>query len=213
MAVDTTQVQSIYTALNTSAQATLDVQWNDQRLRGADYANVVAQTITALLQTSAQLLEQQEQLTEQARQADANLAEQARQYDANLLEQQAELAEKAREFDTQLAQQATLEANNLAEQGRQADANIVEKGREFDAQLAQDAPVKTAQAALITQQKLTEIAYTALKKRQTTMYNDNLRVEEAKMLTNVVGMFGAGGTALPTGLETQMVNAINLVTP
>ena len=140
MAVDTIQLQSIYTALSTSAKTTLDEQWNDQRLKGSDYANVVSQTITALLQTSAQLLEQQ-------------------------------------------------------------------------AQIDQDDPVKTAQADLIAKQKLTEVAKAALANRQESMYDDNLRVEEAKMLTNVVGMYGAGGTALPTGLETQMVNAINLVTP
>jgi len=239
MAVDTTQLTSIYTSLSTATKVTLDEQWNDQRLRGADYANVVAQTITALVQTSASLIDNEENRTEQASQAAAQLAENARQADAQLVQQAtleanritsqegiatADRAENARQADLQRTQQATLEANKitsqetmeanrLAEQSSQTTADRAEKVREFDASLTQDAPVKTAQATLITNQSATELKKALLTVRQTTMYDDNLRVEEGKMLTNVVGMYGVGGTVLPTGLETQMINAVDAVTP
>lgn len=139
MAVDTTQLTSIYNTLSADVKATLDEQWDSRRLRGADYANVVAQTITALIQTSAQLL--------------------------------------------------------------------------------QDDDVKKAQASLIAKQELTEIEKAKLTIRQTAMYDDNLRVEEAKALKDVTGMYGVGGTALPTdtttgvSLSQVMIDAINRITP
>jgi len=173
MAIDTEQLTAIYTSLSDATKTTLDEQWDSQRLRGADYANVVAQTITSLIQTSASLIEGEENRNEQASQFSANLAEQA----------------------------------------RQADAQLAENARQFDAQLAQDAPVKTAQKSLIDKQVITETNKASLTARQTSMYDDNLRVEEGKMLTNVVGMYGVGGTSLPTGLETQMINAVDAVTP
>jgi len=82
-----------------------------------------------------------------------------------------------------------------------------------EAQSINDTNIKTAQVGMINNQAATELKKALLTVRQTTMYDDNLRVEEGKMLTNVVGMYGAGGTALPTGLETQMINAVNAVTP
>lgn len=93
--------------------------------------------------------------------------------------------------DAQLAQEATLEANRLA----------------------QDAPVKEAQASLIAKQEETEIAKKFLTIRQMMAYDDNLRVEEGKQLSNVTGMFGVGGTTLPDGLETNMLNSIAAITP
>ena len=49
--------------------------------------------------------------------------------------------------------------------------------------------------------------------RQTTYYDDQLRIKEGELLSNVVGMYGAGGTTLPSGFETAMLNAINAITP
>ena len=161
MSINASEVTTIYTALNASANTTLDAQWDKQRLRGADYANVVAQTITALIQTAASMVT-----------ADAQLAEQARQ------------------FGLQHSQQATLEANKLAEQARQ-----------FDANLAADAPVKTAQKTMIDNQAATELEKALLTARQASMYDDNLRVEEAKALKDVVSMMGVGGTAFSTATD------------
>jgi len=77
----------------------------------------------------------------------------------------------------------------------------------------QDQPVQDAQVNMITAQTATEGSRKLLVDRQTTGFDDNLRVEEAKNLSNVTGMFGAGGTALPTGLETKMLDAIDAITP
>ena len=139
MSISASEVTTIYTALNASTNTTLDALWDKQRLRGADYANVVAQTITALIQTAASMVTE-----------DAQLAEQARQFDANL---------------------------------------------------AADAPVKTAQKTMIDNQAATELKKALLTTRQAAMYDDNLRVEEAKALKDVVSMMGVGGTAFSTATD------------
>lgn len=139
-ALDASKLSSIHNVLSTEVNATLDGQWEKSRLRGVEYANVVAQSIVALLNTSSQIV---------------------------------------------------LE----------------------EAKMIQNQPVVDAQASLIKKQIDTEIAKKSLTERQTVAYDDQLRIEEAKSLANVTGMFGAGGTALPNGLETTMLNAIAAITP
>lgn len=81
------------------------------------------------------------------------------------------------------------------------------------AKAEKDNLLKDAQKALIDKQVLTEEEKKELTIRQKAAYDDKLRIEEANALANVTGMFGAGGTALPEGLETAMLDAIAAVTP
>lgn len=107
MAIDTTKLGTIYSTLNNITKTTLNEQWNSRRLRGEDYASVVAQTITALIQTSASLVEAEATLAEQARQAAAELAEKQIEFNANL-------AEKRRQFDAELTSNAPVKTAQKA---------------------------------------------------------------------------------------------------
>jgi len=140
MAVDTTQIGSVYDSLETKIKATLDEQWNNGRLTGSDYAQVLSGTLTQAMQLAVQSVQNQ----------------------------------------------PTIDA---------------------------DIATKNAQKTLIDQQKITEVNRGTFIARQTTAYDDKLRIEEAKQLANIMGMFGAGGTALPTGLNTTTLNAIAAITP
>lgn len=84
---------------------------------------------------------------------------------------------------------------------------------QISASTAVDSPVKEAQTALIEAQTETEIQKKALTIRQREAYDDNLRIKGAEFLSNVVGMFGAGGTTIPTDLNTAMFDAIDAITP
>ncbi len=84
---------------------------------------------------------------------------------------------------------------------------------QISASTAVDSPVKEAQTALINAQTETEVEKKALTIRQREAYDDNLRIKEAEFLSNVVGMFGAGGTTVPTDLNTAMFDALDAITP
>lgn len=81
------------------------------------------------------------------------------------------------------------------------------------AKIVQDAPIQAMQRRLIEKQAETEEKRALLTVRQTTAYDDNLRIKEAELLSNIMGMFGAGGTTLPANLETTTLDAINKITP
>lgn len=81
------------------------------------------------------------------------------------------------------------------------------------AKIVQDAPIQAMQRKLIEKQADTEEKKALLTVRQTTAYDDNLRIKEGELLSNIMGMFGAGGTTLPANLETTTFNAINKITP
>lgn len=151
MAIDTTKLGTIYSTLNNITKTTLDDQWNSKRLRGEDYASVVSQTITALIQTSASLIE--------------------------------------------------------------SEANRAEEKRQFDAKLLEDAPIRNAQANLIEKQIVTEEKKALLTVRQTTAYDDKLRIAKSDALNQKEGMYAAGGTAIPAELTTVSLNAANAIVP
>lgn len=95
----------------------------------------------------------------------------------------------------------------------QVISNSIVALMQISASTAVDSPVKEAQTALIEAQTETEIQKKALTIRQREAYDDNLRIKGAEFLSNVVGMFGAGGTTIPTDLNTAMFDAIDAITP
>ena len=71
--------------------------------------------------------------------------------------------------------------------------------------------LKGAQKVLIELQQVTEDAKAALTDRQTLGYNDQARVKRAEILNNTVGMFGAGGTAVPADFTATALAAAKAV--
>ena len=197
MAVDIAQISTVYDSLEAKVKATLDEQWNNGRLTGSDYAQVLSSTLTQAMQLAVQSVQNQPEI-------DAKIAETNAQT-ALLITQESEAkldgVAKRSEIDAQTAllgsQKAKVDSDKLI----------------AETQSANDTAIKSAQKDLIIQQHSTEVQRTGFVMRQTSAYDDKLRIEEAKQLANIMGMFGAGGTALPPGLETTTMNAINAITP
>lgn len=97
-------------------------------------------------------------------------------------------------------------------QAVQIMSNVIGNVLSVSAKIVQDAPIQAAQYALISKQVQTEEEKAALTVRQREAYDDNLRIKEGELLSNVMGMFGAGGTTLPSGLSTAALNAIARIT-
>jgi len=214
MAVDTQSIEALYDSLEGKIKATLDKQWNEGRLTGSDYAQVLSSTLTEAMQLAVKTVQNQPVVDAQIAESNAKIAEINAQI--SLIGSQKQLEDS--KLITEQKQQNILDKQAL---------DIVEatalKAEEISAsqakttiaqiQSAKDALIKDAQKELISQQSLTEAYRREFVSRQTTAYDDKLRIEEAKQLANVTGMFGAGGTALPTGLDTKMFDAIAAITP
>lgn len=113
--------------------------------------------------------------------------------------------------------QATVESyitkNSIrAPEAAQIIAATIGNVLSVSAKIVQDAPIQAMQRKLIEKQAETEEKRALLTVRQTTAYDDNLRIKEGELLSNVMGMFGAGGTTLPSGLSTAALNAIARIT-
>ena len=67
MAVDITQIGSVYDSLEAKIKATLDEQWNNGRLTGSDYAQVLSSTLNTAMNLAVQAVQKQPE-------SDANVA-------------------------------------------------------------------------------------------------------------------------------------------
>lgn len=114
----------------------------------------------------------------------------------------------------QVTVDAYIKKNSIrAPEAAQIIAATIGNVLSVSAKIVQDAPIQAMQRRLIEKQADTEDKRALLTVRQTTAYDDNLRIKEGELLSNIMGMFGAGGTTLPANLETTTFNAINKITP
>ena len=164
MPVDTSEIKNVATELLNIVTGVLTVEYNANRLRGDQYANVISNAITSIVQSSSSIVQ-----------------------DYLLKEAQKDLI---------------ISQKNLVDSEKTIKEN----------QSSKDIALKEAQKVLIEKQQLTEEKKSLLTVRQTTAYDDNLRIKEGELLSNVMGMFGAGGTTLPSGLSTAAFNAIARIT-
>ena len=190
MAVDTVGMSNLYDVLVGKLQATLTEEYDAGRLRNDQYAQVISNALVSAIQTSVQAVQNQ----------------------PNIDTQIAAIASEKAIKEAQSAKDLLIKDTQIAQSTAQTAAITSEKTIK-EAQSASDLLVKTAQKALIEKQQATEDKKALQVVRQTTYYDDQLRIKEGELLSNVVGMYGAGGTTLPSGLETAMLNAINAITP
>ena len=186
MAVNINEISTVYDSLEAKIKATLDEQWNNGRLTGSDYAQVLSSTLVQAMQLAVQSVQNQPEI-------DAKVALEQKQ----LQTEDAKISEINAQTSLLGSQKAKVDSDKLI----------------AETQSANDTAIKTAQEALINQQKVAEMEKGFLLNRQKVAYDDKLRIEEAKQLANIMGMYGAGGTALPTGLDTTALNAIAAITP
>lgn len=108
---------------------------------------------------------------------------------------------------------AMIEKNSI--KGADA-ANIISSmiGKVIDTSVntVQNAPILVAQRAMIFAQLETENARKLLTDRQKEFYDDQLKMEATKGLSQITMGFAMAGTTLPNGLLTQTLNAIYALT-
>lgn len=76
-----------------------------------------------------------------------------------------------------------------------------------------DIALKEQQRLMIDAQKVNEQQKVLKTVREIQGFDDQLRIKEAEMLSNVTAMYGAGGTTLISDLQTKMFDAVNAITP
>ena len=229
MSINTTEIESVYTALSGLAEGTLDNFIQKFSMTELTKSQVLSSAITALIQTSANQVQQQPLI-------DAQIAQATAQTNAIISEQSIKEKQSTKDIEVKSAQiaQATAQTNaiiseqsikekqstkdievksaQIAQATAQTNA-IISKKLIDETQSAKDIEVKDAQKGLILKEQATEDKKIILTDRQTTYYNDQLRIEESKHLSTLVMGFGQAGTTLPDGLLATTLNAAAAITP
>ena len=195
MAVDITQIGTVYDALETKIVGTLTTEYDAGRLKGKEYAEVMTAAISALISSSVtSVLEQPVK-------------------DAQVLDMKVKdfvaLAESEKERELKDAQVSLAKSQVTYENAKITSLGIHDAIDEADS--TANLALKGAQKVLIEKQQLTEVAKETLTKRQVAGYDDQRRVKKAEVLNNSVGMFGAGGTTIPAGFTEAALAAANAI--
>ena len=216
MAVNIAEIGTVYDALETKIVGTLTTEYDAGRLKGKEYSEVMTAAISALISSSVSSV-----LEQPVKDAQVNLIEE--QITASI----SETAVKEAMKDAQVLDMKVKDFVALAESEKERelkDAQILLANSQIDMEDAKissltlhdrldgekqtvDNELKAAQKSLIYAQEVTEDAKAALSERQILGYNDQTRVKRAEILNNTVGMFGAGGTAVPGGFEAAALQA------
>lgn len=195
MAVDITQIGTVYDALETKIVGTLTTEYDAGRLKGKEYSEVMTAAISALISSSVMsVLEQPVK-------------------DAQVLDMKVKdfvaLAESEKERELKDAQILLAQSQVTYENAKITSLGIHDAIDKADS--TANLALKGAQKTLIELQQVTEDAKASLTERQTLGYNDQARVKRAEILNNTVGMFGAGGTTVPTSLTEYALAAAKAV--
>ena len=195
MAVDITQIGTVYDALETKIVGTLTTEYDAGRLKGKEYAEVMTAAISALISSSVtSVLEQPVK-------------------DAQVLDMKVKdfvaRAESEKERELKDAQVLLAQSQVTYENAKITSLGIHDAIDQADS--TANLALKGAQKVLIEKQQSTEIAKEALTERQTAGYDDQRRVKKAEVLNNSVGMFGAGGTTVPAGFTEAALAAANAI--
>ena len=192
MAVDITQIGTVYDALETKIVGTLTTEYDAGRLKGKEYSEVMTAAINALI-TSA-VASVQEQPIKDAQVLDMKVKDYAL------------LANTQKDIELKDMEIAKAEKDALF-----IDAKINSLGIEDaikQAQSTADVATKGAQLTLITAQTGGENAKTLLTTRQKDYYDDQKMLKTLDSAANALGMYAAGDTLIPAGLENAFANRI-----
>ena len=220
--IDLTELNDIYSELDTQLKSTLNAQWDNNRLRGDAYAEVVAQSITAMFQTVASLMAQRMQLDEQARQADAELAEKIRVNDKQIESMAVEDALKnTQKLELELngvAQRLIMaeQKNNVAKDTdtKQAQINMLvqQLSEATEKQPCNVANVRK-QGVLLDKQATKLDADTGLVNTQAQAIEeqviDNRRIKMIQVMGDTYGTVGAGGLTVSADMWTTFFTKLN----
>lgn len=194
MAINVENIAKIYDKLEEKVLKTTDTFIDNYSIKESDKATIVSSAINTLITVSVSASQQQELNEAQIGEINAS--------------KDLKVQEKTNSADENTRANGLNAKEIMLKQAQTDLANMDKSIKEYQlssilpqelANLIKDGTTKANQALLITRQK--------------TAYDDNLRVEEAKALKDVVFGYAVGGTLPPNDLQTSMLNAVNAVTP
>ena len=214
MAVNIVEIGSVYDALETKISETLTSQYDMGRLKGAEYADVLAASMAALINASVQTVQQQPLTDAQVEQAAAqtNLIitetgiKEVQSAKDLLLKDAQVLDMKVKDYATLANTQKDIElkdAQVLTEQQRRASM-VIEDGVK-QAQSEADLDTKGAQKLLIENQTSTEAEKALLTTRQKDFYDDQKELKVMEAAGNAIGMYAAGSGTVPEKLQDEFI--------
>ena len=178
MAVDTTELRTVYDKLIGMAKKTINAQYEEGRLVGTDFAETLNAAIAAAMQLSLSSVQGQPVLDGQVLDSKVKsfVALANAQKDIEIKDMEIQLA--TAQIATENAKQASMKVDDTI---KQAISNA-------------DTPMKVAQKELINLQAESEVKKESLTTRQDAAYGDVRANERVDALANAAGMYAAGGS-------------------
>jgi len=176
MAVNTTEINSVYEALITLASTTINEQFEAGRLVGTDYATVLNSTITTAMQLAINSV--QEQPIKDAQVLDMKVKDFVA------------LAANEKDIEMKAQQILLLGAQKALEE--QKKSSMVIADTIAGANSTADISLKGAQELFIEEQTLTEKKKDDLIDAQSKYYWSQVKIKKAEILGQTIGMITAG---------------------
>lgn len=195
--VNTTEIETVYSSLMKLAELTITSQYDEGRLVGSDFAQVLTAAITSAMQLSVSSV--QEQPIKDAQVLDMKVKDFVM------------LAANEKDIELKAAQILLTQEQVTTEQDKQM-AMIVETTLKENMNKA-DIGVKAAQELMINKQAVGEDVKGILMMRQTQAYDDNLKTKEAEIIGQTISMYAAGSGTVPEGMESGFKSAIEMINP
>jgi len=211
MAVNITEIGTVYNALETKVNNTLTTMFESYNITAEGKAQVLSNAIATMLQLSVSSTQQQETITKDIdiKERQMDIAEANSVKDLLFKDSQKLILDQQKLTEIQRTSQLVQSISESTEKQAYNVANTQKQGILLDGQASK----LTADIALVSAQKDTEGEKKLLTARQKDSYNDNLRIEEAKSASNVVGMAWAGGTIVDSTAIATMWSKIDAIAP
>lgn len=182
MAVDTNEIITVFNKLKTEVLDTVSTQYDTGRLKGPEYAKVLANTMNTMISLSVDAAQAQPLLDMQI------MAEKVKGF--------ATLANSQKQVELKEAQKSLAQTQILLEIAKQG--NITAAAAADHAETLSGIAVKNAQEVLIELQKDNSPSKVALLKAQKDHYDAQIDIAVAKLLTSAESTQAAA-----TGVLTQ----------
>ena len=230
--VDTSEIETVYGSLSQLATNTLQGFIGSFAMTEATKAQVLSTTMTTLIQTSVQVVQEQPVKDAQIAQLNAQIAQATAQTNAIISDQGIKVTQSAKDLlvkdeqiahfkaqTTSISKETTIKEAQSAkdllvkeEQIAHSKAQTTSISKETtikEAQSANDLLVKEEQKILISAQINTEAEKKLLTVRQTSYYNDQCKMEKSKHYSTMTMGALQSGTTVPTDLWTATFTAAN----
>ena len=198
--VDTSEIETVYGSLSQLATNTLQGFIGSFAMTEATKAQVLSTTMTTLIQTSVQVVQEQPVKDAQIAQLNAQIAQATAQTNAIISDQGIKVTQSAKDLLVKEEQIAHFKAQTTS---------ISKETTIKEAQSAKDLLVKEEQKILISAQINTEAEKKLLTVRQTSYYNDQCKMEKSKHYSTMTMGALQSGTTVPTDLWTATFTAAN----